>query len=58
MVMKKKNKVRYISPRVLGTGTMLSDLLCASVLVNVEVQELDNINRKTGNAEEPLYFEF
>ena len=54
-----KSKARYISPCLTGTGAMLSDLLCASVRMNVRVQALENINEKDGTAEEePMYFEF
>ena len=56
--MNKKKKVRYASPRITGTGAMLLDLLCASVLVNVQVNPLENINAITGDEAEPLYFEF
>ena len=57
--MKMKKKVRYVSPRITGASAMLLDLLCASVLMNVRVKELDNINAKDGTAaEEPMYFEF
>ena len=57
--MRKKEKARYMSPRVTGASALLLDLLCASVLLNVRVKELDNINAKDGTAaEEPMYFEF
>ena len=57
--MKTTNKRKYISPRVTGASAMLLDLLCASVLTNVRVKPLDNINKKDGTAdEEPMYFEF
>ena len=56
--MKMKKKVRYVSPRVTGASAMLLDLLCASVRFNVRVKELDNINTKTGDEAEPMYFEF
>ena len=57
--MKSKKKARYISPRVTGASALLLDLLCASVLTNVRVKPLDNINKKDGTAdEEPMYFEF
>ena len=56
--MNMKKKVRYVSPRVLGTSAMLLDLICQSLRVNVRVQELDNINAKTGEDVEPMYFEF
>lgn len=57
-MMKMKKKVRYVSPRVTGASAMLLDLLCASVRFNVRVKELDNINTKTGDEAEPMYFEF
>ena len=57
--MKTKKKVRYVSPRVTGASAMLLDLICASVLVNVQVNPLENINALDGTtSEEPLYFEF
>ena len=56
---KMKQKARYVTPRVTGASAMLLDLLCASVLMNVRVKPLDNINLKDGTAdEEPMYFEF
>lgn len=58
-MMDMKKKARYSSPCVTGTGTMLPDLLCASVRMNVRVKALENINEKDGTAdEEPMYFEF
>lgn len=56
-----KKKVRYVSPRVMGTSTLLLDLICASVRFNIQVDELDNINTHVnaqGVTDEPLYFEF
>lgn len=53
-----QDKARYSRPCITGTGAMLSDLLCASVRFNVRVKELDNINTKTGDDAEPMYFEF
>lgn len=54
-----KKKVRYVSPRVMGTSTLLLDLICASVRFNVQVNPLTNINALDGtDDEEPLYFEF
>lgn len=56
-----KKKVRYVSPRVMGTSTLLLDLICASVRFNVQVNPLDNINTHVdddNNTVEPLYFEF
>ena len=57
-MVKSKKKARYVSPRIMGTSSLLSELICASVRFNVRVQELDNINTKTGEEAEPLYFEF
>ena len=56
-MMDMKKKARYSSPCVTGTGTMLPDLLCASVRMNVRVKALENINADDNN-EEPMYFEF
>ena len=56
-----KKKVRYVSPRLTGTSALLLELICSSVLFNVQVQELDNINTHVnaqGVTDEPMYFEF
>ena len=58
MMKKMKKKARYVAPRITGTSALLQDLICESVIFNVRVQELDNINTKTGDDAEPLYFEF
>lgn len=57
--MKTNKKRRYISPRLTGASATLLDLLCASILTNVRVKPLENINKKDGTVdEEPMYFEF
>lgn len=35
-----------------------SNFCVESVRLNVQVQELDNINAKSGDNAEPMYFEF
>ena len=51
---------KYQAPAAKVTQIALENsLLQDSVRFNIEVQELDNINAKTGtSAEEPMYFEF
>ena len=51
---------KYQAPTAKVTQIALENsLLQDSVRFNIEVQELDNINTKTGtSAEEPMYFEF
>lgn len=55
--MKKTNKkVLYSSPRITGTSALLLDLLCNSIVFNVQVKELDNMNA-VENSDEIFYFE-
>ena len=56
---KMKEKTRYVSPRIMRTSALLLSLICQSVRVNIQVDELKNINaNNTGDNPEPLYFEF
>lgn len=57
--MKSNKKRKYKSPCLTGASATLLDLLCASILTNVRVKPLDNINKKDGTTdEESMYFEF
>lgn len=51
-----KKKARYISPRITGSGALLLSLLCNSIVFNVQVKELDNMNA-VENSDEIFYFE-
>ena len=54
---KKKEKVQYVSPGITGTSALLSCLLCTSVIMNMQVKELDDVNTVTGEEAENFYFE-
>ncbi len=41
---KPKNKLRYASPGITGTGTLLSSIICSSVIFNLQIQELDDVD--------------
>ena len=41
---KKKKKVQYVSPGITGTGTLLSSIICTSVIFNLQIQELDDVD--------------
>ena len=61
--MKTKKKARYVSPRVTGTSALLLSLICMSLRVNVQVDELQNMNSSVGASSQgtpsdPFYFEF
>lgn len=49
---------KYQAPVAKATDMALESNFCQTVRFNVRVQELDNINAKTGTDEEPMYFEF
>ena len=55
--MKKKKKVQYVSPGITGTSALLSCLLCTSVIMNMQVKDLDDVNTVTGEEAENFYFE-
>ena len=54
---KAKKKTRYVSPRVTGASALLLDLLCQSVRLKSQVDEIRNANKETAD-EQPFYFEF
>ena len=54
---KKKEKVQYVSPGITGTSALLSSLLCTSVIMNMQVKELDDMNVETEEEAEKFYFE-
>lgn len=56
MMVKSKKKTRYVSPQMTGTSALLLDLLCNSVVFNVQVKELENMNA-VENSDEIFYFE-
>lgn len=59
MIRRIKKTRKYQSPIAKVTGLALERSFCIeSVRFNVRVQELDNINAKTGDETEPMYFEF
>ena len=60
MIRRDKKARKYQTPSAKVTQIALENsLLQDSVRFNIEVQELDNINAKTGTTEEePMYFEF
>ncbi len=41
---KTKSKAQYVSPRVTGASALLLDLLCSSVILNIQVKPLENMN--------------
>lgn len=41
---KPKKKLRYASPSITGTGTLLSSIICTSVIFNLQIQELDDVD--------------
>lgn len=53
---KTKKKARYTSPRIMGTSALLMSLICNSVIFNVQVRELENVNADTAS-DEVFYFE-
>lgn len=55
--MRKKEKARYMSPRVTGASALLLDLICQSVRFNIQVDELKNMNADSESGES-FYFEF
>ena len=58
-MVKSKKKTRYVSPQITRTSALLLSLICQSVRVNIQVDELKNINaNNSGENPEPLYFEF
>ena len=55
---RKKGLLKYRAPYAEVTSMALETNIC-SVVFNVRVQALDNINLKDGtDDEEPMYFEF
>ena len=59
MIRRFKNSRKYQAPVAKVTQMALESNFCVeSVRFNVRVQELDNINAKTGDDAEPMYFEF
>ena len=58
-MVKSKKKTRYVSPQITRTSALLLNLICQSLRVNIQVDELKNINaNNSGENPEPLYFEF
>lgn len=60
-MMKMKKKTRYVSPQITRTSALLLSLICASIRLNIQVDELHNINKDAldnPSSAEPLYFEF
>ena len=58
MIRKTKKTRKYSTPSSKVTDMALENNFCATVRFNVQVQELENINMKTGDEAEPMYFEF
>ena len=59
MIRRSKHSRKYQAPVAKVTQMALESNFCVeSVRFNVRVQELDNINAKTGDEAEPMYFEF
>ncbi len=60
MIRKAKKSRKYFAPSVKVTHLALESNFCDTMRFNVQVQELDNINKKIQAEEvsEPTYFEF
>ena len=59
MIRRYKKSRKYQAPFAKETHMALESNFCVeSVRLNVQVQELDNINAKSGDNAEPMYFEF
>ena len=64
MIRKTKKARKYSAPSSKETGMALESNFCATVLFDLQVQELDNINTHTRTLNgvedtvEPMYFEF
>lgn len=54
---KPKKKLRYASPCISWTGTLLSHLICSSVNFNIQVKDLDDVNTAIEDEPENFYFE-
>ena len=58
MIRRNRKTRKYQAPVAKVAHMALESNFCVeSVRLNVQVQDLDNINAKSGN-EEPMYFEF
>ena len=58
-MIRRNNKTRkYQAPYAHTAYMVLERNFCMTVRFNVKVQELENINMKTGDEAEPMYFEF
>ena len=53
----KKTKKAYQTPRTAVAEVDLEGLICQSLRINAQVDEINDINSKNVN-KEPLYFEF
>lgn len=59
MIRRNKKSRKYQAPSAKETQMALERNFCMeSVRFNVRVQELDNVNAKSGDEAEPMYFEF
>ena len=61
MIRRNKKSRKYQAPFSKVTQMELENSFCEiaeSGRFNVQVYELDNVNAKTGDAAEPMYFEF
>ena len=62
MIRKAKKSRKYSAPSSKETSMALENNFCATVLFNLQVQELDNINTHLNedgtDTVEPMYFEF
>ena len=50
-----------MSPRITGTSNLLLELICQSFRFNIQVDQLNNVNKQVGtggDTVEPMYFEF
>ena len=61
MIRRNRKARKYQAPVARVTQMELENSFCelaVSGRFNVQVYELDNVNAKTGNDAEPMYFEF
>lgn len=61
MFRRNKKTRKYSAPRAKVTHMALENNFCATVRFNVQVDELENVNKtkgEHGDTSDPMYFEF
>ena len=54
---KPKKKLRYVRPGITETDTLLSSIICSSVIFNIQIQELDDVDPAAEDEAEKFFLD-